>query len=290
MDALALDLTRLLPGPLAAQILAAIGFRVMRLVPPQGDLLERTAPAVHAWLNAGKKTEVIDLKTAEGRERLVSLAQEAQVLLESNLPGVMERLGVGPEVLRAANHRLVYVRVAGYRDPLLHKSPGHDLTYLAAAGLLPRLGSAWKEVQLADVSGAFWAVIAALDGLRRGGGFYEIYLEEAARVFANPGLPFLDGSRVCYTLYPSLEGEVALAALEPHLWERFCRAMSREEWLDRAFTPASSDNPVYREICAVLSTRKALEWDSWARETAVPLRAVRHHLQEGPLLPWKANP
>lgn len=287
MNPLVLDLTRLLPGPLAARILAEMGFRVRRILPPQGDLMERLAPELHTWLNTGKESESVDLKSAAGKERLVALARDAQLLLETNRPGVMERLGVGPDVLRAANPRLVYVRIAGFRDPLFHDAPGHDLSYLAAAGLLPRFDPAWKNLQLADCSGAFWAVIAALEGLRQGGGFYEVYLEEVARALAYPRLPFLDGSKLCYALYPTQKGEVALATLEPHLWERFCRAAGHENWVEAGFSPTAADNPVYREVCAFFGTRKASEWEAWAREKTIPLRALRPYVPPQSLLPWK---
>lgn len=292
MTPLVLDLTRLLPGPLAARILADLGFRVLRLLPPpklRGDLTETVAPEAYAWLNAAKASEIVDLKSPAGTQRLLTLARAASVLLETNLPGVMERLGVGPDVLRAANPRLAYVRLAGSRDPLYREAPGHDLGYLAAAGLLGCFAPAWKHFQFADTAGAFWGALAALDGLRQGGGFYEVYLEEAARAVAYPPLPFLDGSRVCYTLYACRDGEVALTALEPHLWERFCRAAERADWLAAAFTAAGEESGVYRELCALFATRTALEWEAWAREKTVPLRAVRPYTPPQSLLPWKRS-
>lgn len=286
---LVLDLTRHLPGPLAARMLAELGFSVLRLVPPQGELLEKVSPEAYAWLNANKDTETLDLKSAAGKERLAVLAREAQVLLENSRPGVMERLGVGPEKLRAANPGLVYVRIAGHRDPLFHETPGHDLSYLAAAGLLPRFEPAWRTVLLADCSGAFWATLAALEGIRRGGAFYEVYLEEAARALAYPQLPFLDGSRICYSIYPALDGKVALATLEPHLWERFCRAIDRNDWVEAGFSPATADNPVHRELCSLFAGRKALDWEGWAREKSIPLRALRPCVPANSLLPWKRS-
>lgn len=287
---LVLDLTRHLPGPLAGRILAELGFRVLRLVPPEGELLEKVAPEAYAWLNGNKDTETLDLKSPAGKERLVALVAEAQVLLESNRPGVMERLGVGPHVLRDANRHLVYVRLAGHRGPQFHETPGHDLSYLAAAGLLPRFEPAWKTVLLADCSGGFWAALAALDGLRKGGGFYEVYLEEAPRALAYPRLPFLDGSRICYAIYPTQEGEVALAALEPHLWERFCRAVKQDDWVSSGLGAATTGNPVYRGLCALFGARKAADWEVWARENSIPLRAVRPDVSAEIVLPWKRTP
>lgn len=287
MKPLVLDLTRLLPGPLAARILAEQGFPVLRLVPPQGDLLGSVAPQTHAWINQKKQEEVVDLKSARGRERLMTLAREASVLLETNRPGVMERLQVGPGVLRGVNPGLVYVRIAGSPDPDYRESPGHDLTYLAADGLLGRFEAVWRHLPLADVCGAFWAALAALDGLRMGGGFYEVYLEQAARLLAYPPVGFEDGSRICYGIYPAREGEIALAALEPQLWERFCLELGRREWLEAAFSTARPENPVYCGLLGLLGSRSADEWEAWARERILPLRRVRRDRSPDPVLPWR---
>jgi alpha-methylacyl-CoA racemase len=127
-DLLVLELCRLFPGPLAGKILVSLGFRVLRLMPPQGDRLEVLAPELYAWLNAGKASEILDLKADTGKQRLRSHAADAQIVLDTSLPGVMERLDVGPEVLRRANSELVYVRLVGSRDPMFRNIPGHDLT------------------------------------------------------------------------------------------------------------------------------------------------------------------
>ena len=143
---LVLDLTRLLPGPLAGRMLAEMGYQVHRVLPPRGDLLEAASPEAYAWLHQGKSSETVDLKTPAGRERLQELVGEAVALLETNRPGVMERFGLGPETLRALNPQLTYVRLAGFRDT--PAQPGHDLAYLAADGLLERFEPAWQTVQL----------------------------------------------------------------------------------------------------------------------------------------------
>jgi crotonobetainyl-CoA:carnitine CoA-transferase CaiB-like acyl-CoA transferase len=283
---LILDLTRLLPGPLAARMLAEMGYSVLRLEPPQGDLTRQLAPEAYAWLNRGKEVHTLDLKTRQGVAELEALAKEAGALLETNRPGVMERLGVGPEVLRAANPRLTYVRLAGYRE---EDTPGHDLVYLAGAGLLGRWEGAWKHLQIADVSGAFWAVLAAQQGMLEGGGFYEVYLAETANALAYPHIPHLDGGAVCYAVYAAQEGQVALAALEPHLWERFCRALNREDWRGGAFSPTRPENPLYREIQQTLMTRSAADWEAWAKAQSLPLRALRPYRPPEHIRPWRRD-
>jgi len=289
MPPLVLDLTRLVPGPLAVQILQRMGFRAMRISAPGGDMLQRVAPEIYQALQADKESRTLDLKTSEGREQLLHLVRDTAVLIESNLPGTMERLGVGPDVLRAAQPKLVYVRMAGFREDAWKQSPGHDLTYLAAAGLVGRLEPVWRNIQLADLCGAFWTAMAALDGLRRGGGFYEVYLGEAAQTASLPTPPFLDGNACCYGIYAAAAGQVALAALEPHLWQRFCSAAGRENWAAAAMSPAKKENPAYAEICEFFAVRSAQEWEKWAGENRVPLRAVKSEPQAVAGAPWRVS-
>jgi len=265
-----LDLTRLLPGPLAGKLLLEMGFPVLKVEPPGGDPLEALAPEAYAFLNQGKEVRRLDLKTPEGRERLLSWARESALLLESNRPGVMERLGLGPDVFLAQNPRLVYVRLRGYPDV---PDPGHDLTYLAEAGLLGRFP--WEAFQFADLAGAYALVLTALKGLLLGGGFYEVALSEAVKSVAYPPIPFLDGSVLCYGVYPAKEGEVALAALEAHLWARFCEKVGLSELKGAAFSPAREENPAYGRLLARFAERTALEWEAWARAEGLPLRKVR---------------
>ena len=280
-----LDLTRLLPGPLAGLVLERLGFEVLRVLSPAGDELARWQPKTHAWLNEGKASVTLDLKSASGRAALIELVRDAAVLIESNRAGAMERLGLGYPVLRAHNPRLVYVRLAGHRDD--PASPGHDLTYLAASGLLERLAGAWPHAQLADVSGAQWAALAALAGLHRGGGFYEVYLDEAPGVFGYPRIPGLDGTDPAYHVYSAASGRVALAALEPHLWARFCAAAGRPDWLEAHDAPAANRPALARELEAFFRTRDAAAWEAWGREHGLPLRAVRPYRETPLVLPWR---
>ena len=289
MPPLVLDLSRLVPGPLAVQMLQRMGFRAMRISAPGGDMLQQVAPDIYQALQAGKESRTLDLKTSEGRQQLLQLVWEAEVLIESNLPETMERLGVGPEALRGVQPKLVYVRMAGFREEAWKQAPGHDLTYLAAAGLLGRLEPVWRHIQLADLCGAFWTAMAALDGLRRGGGFYEVYLGEAAQTVALPSPPFLDGGACCYGIYAAGDGQVALAALEPHLWQRFCSAAARDNWALAAMSPAKGENPVYAEICKFFAGRSVQEWEQWAGENRIPLRAVKTEPQSLSGAPWKVS-
>ncbi len=282
-----LDLCRLLPGPLAGRMLAELGFDVLRILPPTGDMAKLLSPKLHDWLETGKDVETVDLKSPAGTARLKELVPDAAILIETNRPGVMEKLGLGPEVLRAINPSLTYVRVASYRDDLHHDAPGHDLTYLAATGMIDRFGEGWKHLQIADGTGAYWAVIAALDGLRKGGGFYEVYLEEAPLALAYPPAAKLDGSIICYGLYATKSGTLALGLLEPHLWQKFCAALGREHWLGAAFSRSSDSNPVFLELKNLLLEKTADEWEAIGLAAGFPARVVRDYTPPTSVIPWK---
>jgi len=149
-----LDLTRLLPGPVAALRLAELGADVLKIEAPgagdptrammqsSSDRVAGRPGAFYRLVNRGKRETRLDLKSEAGRNVLRALAAEADVLIESFRPGVTERLGVGYETLRAANPRLVYCAISGYgtSGPFVDH-PGHDLNYIGYAGVLDQLAS-----------------------------------------------------------------------------------------------------------------------------------------------------
>src|SRR5436190_4242943 len=117
---LVLDFTTLLPGPLATLMLAEAGAEVIKIEKPGGEEMRAAAPrfdgesALFALLNRGKKGLVLDLKDTDGRARLAPLIARADILVEQFRPGVMERLGLGYEAVRAKNPRIVYCSITGY--------------------------------------------------------------------------------------------------------------------------------------------------------------------------------
>ena len=150
-----LDLSRLLPGGFCSLLLADFGADVIKVEdtglgdyirwsPPHYEGAEQTAGgALFLALNRGKRSIRIDLKTEQGREVLLRLAQDADVLLESFRPGVLDRLGVGYERLRERNPGLVYCAITGYgQDGPNRDRSGHDMNYLGLNGLLGLTGDA----------------------------------------------------------------------------------------------------------------------------------------------------
>ena len=254
-----LDLSRLLPGPFCTLILADLGAEVtkvedtgggdyLRAMPPQRDGL---GGAFYA-LNRGKRSLSVDLKQAEGREVLLRLLPHYDVLVESFRPGVLDRLGLTPEVLEGANPALIVCRISGYGQsgPLARRA-GHDINFQALAGTLALGGDASTPAipgaQLADVAGgALWATIRILATLAQRGppaghrAFtdLDVSMTEGAMSLLLPwlgdlafgGLPprrgagVLNGGRAAYGTYRCADDvsggrHLAVGALEPKFWQ-----------------------------------------------------------------------
>ena len=293
-----LDLSRLLPGPFATLILADLGATVdkvedpkggdyMRLMPPQG---EDGINPVFTLLNRGKRSLVLDLKREKGRSALLALVAKADVLVESFRPGVMERLGLDFETLREHNPRLVYCAISGYGQsgPLAERA-GHDLNYVARAGVLGFTGPADGApqppgVQMADIGGGLYAVIGILAALRERdrsgkGSFVDVSMCESAMTFAAFGLgiraggmefargtDLLMGGLAPYGTYRTKDDRwVAFAALEPKFWTAFCNGVGLKPRLD-ALAPGPQQAAVREELEAVFAGRTREEWTAFGEE------------------------
>ena len=137
-----LDLTQIFNGPYATFLLAAAGATVIKIEPPGGEHLRKrtvnkASQLPYAMLNAGKKSLMLDLKSSKGKEILLELAKKADVLVENFAVGVMDKLGLGAEVLKALNPRLIYASSSGYgkTGPYQHY-PAMDLTMQAMTGII----------------------------------------------------------------------------------------------------------------------------------------------------------
>ena len=295
-----LDLTRLLPGGFCSLLLADFGADVVKVEdtgigdyirwsPPYHDGAEQTArSALFLALNRGKRSIRIDLKTDPGREVLLALARDADVLLESFRPGVLERLGVGYDRLREVNPGLVYCAITGYgQDGPNRDRSGHDINYLGLNGLLGLTGEAdgppvQAAGQIADVGGgALTAVIGVLVALRERERSGEGQLVDcsmfdgslswlamlAAEALAGGRAPArgrlqLAGALTCYRPYACADGYVTLGALEPKFWAAFCRGVGREDLLEHAFDPPGSD--AHRAVCEIFAERTREQWRAFA--------------------------
>lgn len=291
------DLSRHLPGPLAGRLLADLGARVIKVEEPSAGDPVRSAPPVRegtgslaAILLSGLESVALDLKQPAGREVLARLLSRADVLLESFRPGTLARLGFPPEELRARYPRLVTCSVTGWGEtgPYSPRA-GHDLTYQAIAGTLAST-AAMPAVPVADLTGAWSAVTSILAALlereRTGAGRHidaAIFdtavhanvvgwaMEASGKKSVGQRLP-LTGALPCYNLYETADGgHLAVAALEPHFWERFCRAVGREDLIKRQY---SSSARVRRAVEDLIRSRTRAEWMDLLIREDVPVEAV----------------
>ena len=260
---LVVDLTRYLPGPYASRELLRLGARVVRLEAPGGDPLRELAPAWHDALNAGKESVEVDLKADAETGR--ALCRDADVVLESFRPGVVERLGIGPGDLP---ERVVYCSFTGFGPGDVRA--GHDLNYQGWAGLLADTAPAVPPVQVADLSAAQRAVTqilaALLDRERTGrGARLVISLTHGAhdlaahRLGGEPIPRLLTGGLACYRIYETSDGRyLTVAALEPKFFVRLCELIGRAELAERQWDPGQE--PLAAALAETFAAKPLAAW------------------------------
>ena len=288
-----LDLTRLLPGGYATLLMADLGADVVKVEEPgKGDYIRWTPPMVgefstgHIALHRDKRSLTLNLRSNEGREVFLGLAERFDVVVESFRPGVMDRLGVGYQVLRERNPRLVYCAITGYgQDGPRALAAGHDANYASYAGMLSIVGEEGRRpvvpgLQVGDLAGGgMSAVIAILAALHKRevdgtGDFCDVSMTDgivswlsihAAEFFATKQVPerermHLSGAYPCYRVYPAADGWVSVGALEPQFWAALCEAIDRSDLLGDAFAVGERRDEVIAELEGVFSTRTRAEW------------------------------
>jgi alpha-methylacyl-CoA racemase len=273
------------PVPFAAMVLADLGADGIRVERPRPDGLAFNL--ARSPVNRSRASVAVDLKHPDGVGLTLRLVERADVVLEGHRPGVMERLGLGPDVCLDRNPRLVYGRMTGWgQDGPLAATAGHDLTYLAVAGVLKHIGRAGAPPTpplnlVADYGGGAMLLVAGvlaalLEASRSGRGqvvdaamvdgsallmaFFHgfraegLWRDEAGTNLLDSGAPF-------YDVYATADGgHVAVGALEPQFYAELVRGLGlSEEDLPPQYDPAGW--PVLRErFAAVFATRTRDEW------------------------------
>jgi crotonobetainyl-CoA:carnitine CoA-transferase CaiB-like acyl-CoA transferase len=299
-----IDLTRILPGPVATLRLAEMGADVLKIEAPgdgdasrvmlqsETDQLEGRPSMLYQIVNRGKRVTRLDLKTEAGNTVLRALAREADVIVESFRPGVMERLGLGYEALRELNPKLVYCSITGYGSTGVYSTiAGHDLNFIAYSGVLDQLAARdgtpiVPNFQIGDLLGgalsAITQILAALWHVARGGEgrFVDVSMTHATHahnVVAHvglvndgtapaPGAGLLNGGAPCYNLYRTRDGRwLAIAALELKFWETLCTALNRPDWAKRHWSLGQALGgadavALTQELMALTATRTLAEW------------------------------
>jgi alpha-methylacyl-CoA racemase len=290
-----LDLTRLLPGAFCSLLLADMGADVIKVEPPgAGDYMRWYPPLIDGQsalfnaLNRNKRSLVLDLKSAAGRDLFKEMARRADVVVEGNRPGVMDRLGLGWPVLRELNPRLVMCAITGYGQtgPWAQRA-GHDLNYMALAGALSLNARAGEgphplAVQVADIGGggqgAALGILAALLEVARGGSgrFLDVSMTDGA--FSWMAMPFsqiqteggriargqhrLTGKYACYQVYECADGRfMSVAALEPKFWGALCEALERPEMVEQQYSEGAPQERLRGELAAIFAGRTREEWE-----------------------------
>src|SRR3954470_4039434 len=297
-----LDLSRLLPGGFCSLLLADFGAEVLKVEDTgMGDYIrwpppyyegaeESSKSALFLSLNRGKRSIRLNLKHERGKEVLLKLVKEYDVVLESFRPGVLDRLGVGYERMREENPGIVYCAISGYgQDGPNRDRSGHDMNYLGLIGLLGLTGERdgppiQSAGQIADIGGgslmAAFGIMAALRERDRSGEgqFVDVSMADgslswlamgAATYFASGQAPRggeleLAGRLVCYRPYECADGWVTCGALEPKFWAAWCRGVGREDLVEKQFDPPGS--PAHREVEALFAARTRDEWAAFASE------------------------
>jgi alpha-methylacyl-CoA racemase len=259
------------PGPVAAARLAALGAAVTKIEPPGGDPLARGGATWYAELTAGQRIIRLDLKDVQERATLGDLLAETDLLLTASRPAALARLDLAWPTLHARYPRLSQVAIVGHAPPD-EERPGHDLTYLASAGLLsPPSVPRTLFADLAAAERAVSAGLALLLGHLRGreAAYTAVAIAATAEELAAPlrhGLTEeagnLGGRAAQYNLYCTQDGWLAVAALEPHFRTRLANELGVAS-LDR------------EELQAIFRTRTAAEWEEWATARDLPIAAVR---------------
>jgi crotonobetainyl-CoA:carnitine CoA-transferase CaiB-like acyl-CoA transferase len=249
-----LDLSIWRPGPYATSLLVALGADVLKVEPPGGDPMRHYAD-LFASINAGKRSVVLDLKDGDDRARALELAAEADVLVEGFRPGVMARLGMDEQTVRAAHPALVYCSISGYgqEDPRA-ALPGHDVNYQAWSGALAPEGGPGRMAPLpvadlaAGLTAAFGICAAVLGRATTGTGTYldvsmtDVLATWTGRVRSSDEGASVSGPVPGYGLFTTADGgQVALGVLsEQHFWSALCAELGLDELGGLDFAARSS--------------------------------------------------
>lgn len=315
-----LDLSRSIPGPSGTQYLADMGADVVKVEHPQGgDYIRPFEPTAENGegitfnaVNAGKKSLTLNLKSDEGVDIFYELVEDADVVFEQFRPGVTDRLGIGYDDVKEYNDEIIYCSLSGFGNDSVHRDRvGHDLNYIAVAGLLDMTrddkdaAPTIPGYPVADMAGGLFAVFGIVSSLLarelgncNGGNYLDISMTEAVLAFSHivsasafhgddprPGETALTGKYPTYDVYRTKDGQhVTIAANEPKFWANFCRDIGREHLVDkhRSEDPAVRD-ALREELTEVFQSRTRDEWeDEYGGEDVMiaPVRTPAEALQD----------
>ena len=276
-----LDLSRMYPGAFCTQLLADLGADVLKVEGPgAGDGLRHVAisdfNATHTALNRGKRSLVLNLKSPDAAGVLTRLVEGADAVVESHRPGQLDQLGLGYEVMSAANPRIVWCSITGFGDhgPLA-QAAGHDITYLGYAGMLGLLADGPTStpgvtiaVPLAASLAAVGILAAVVEAGRTGkGSRLDANMADSAMwalgenvaLEANAPAPGW-GTMAGRNVYTCSDGrQVTVASTEPRSWAALTAALDLPEFADLRVS-LGADPSVLARVSGAFATKPAAYW------------------------------
>jgi alpha-methylacyl-CoA racemase len=303
-----LDFSRLLPGPLATMLLADMGAEVIKIEDPDNPdyirdfepMIEGTSAFYYA-LNRNKKSLAVNYLEADGKRIIYELVKKTDVVVEQYRPGVMKALGLDYETLRAYNPKLIYASITGYgQTSSMAQVAGHDLNYIALAGLLGINGADADSVvipgfQLADIAGGSYmamnAILAALFQREKRGVGEQLDIAMTDAVVPLMALPFaeyqangkvtergafqLSGGLANYNVFRCADGKfIALGSLEPKFWNQICAVLNKPEWANVVLEGKSAHDAVKDQLKSMFQNQTRDYWVAFFRGKDVCVSAV----------------
>lgn len=293
-----IDFSVYLPGPYATMRLADLGAEVIKIEPPAGDPARTTDHLLYLANNRSKKSICLNLKETEGRHTALDLICQADIVIESFRPGVMEKLGLGYEAIKIRKPDIIYCSLSGFgQQSLLSALGSHDLNYMALSGVLAQLKDengkpVHPTTTFADLIGGIAANEAILAAIchreKTGEGQYiDISLTDVmVSLMANhvlieketgfqQGVELLAGTIVNYAVYETSDHRfVSLAALEKKFWENFCLGVKKEVWISAFLSKTQTTNPVFQEVQNLFKSKTLQEWTKFGLEVDCCLTPV----------------
>ena len=311
-----LDLTRLLPGPLASQYMADLGAEVIKIEDvDHPDYIRFFPPQIknqsvhYLTLNRSKKSLSFKLGTEEGRKIFYDLILKSDIVIESYRPGWMDKMGFSYAEAKAINPAIIYISISGYGQigPLSNKA-GHDLNYIGYSGVLALGGKDGKiimpGVQIADImGGSYNTVIACMSAIlarqtSKVGQHVDVSMTDGVMQMAAMPLGelmnsnttyaagefMLSGGLANYYVYECKDQKyIVLGTLEPKFWMGFCKMVGKESWMNRALPIPDQVKALKEDLQNLFKSKTRDEWEALASNYDVcispvlELDEIEHH-------------
>lgn len=286
-----LDLSHVFPGHFAGQMLGDLGAHIIKIEDPNHpDLLRKFTPriaeesAFFLAVNRNKESLALDIKTSEGKEIFLQLAQKADVVLDNFRPGHMDNLGLGYDKLKLENPRLIYCNISGFgnNDAINSKRGAHDLNFIAESGILSATSAkdgspVMPGISIAAFSGGFYAVIAILSALNQRtitnegvsitSSIFDGLLQMASIATSKVDPSYTEQMPVNNYIYETSDGKyVALAAIEKKFWITFLKAIDRLGLINAHGTKVADTNTAFQELKSLFLSKTIQDWYEYLKD------------------------